>query len=160
MFKKLLRKLTNKDEAQKVITYVTSLVDNKLKNHNHFCYANNCKVCKKTNKDSWPLSKSTIMDLAAKTFNGMDIYETSLNFDNTEDHAVTTHRLLAFANLLAIELHDSLPSEQSVRSLYADPQKYNITNSQEYQELLKQYQNLEEEIKGLQVLMALNKTKY
>jgi hypothetical protein len=158
MFKKILRKFTDQHD-DRVVDYLTLLVNNKLAGHNHFCFANNCKVCKKQNKHEWPLDQQSTLELAAQTFGGMDLYETELNFNKDEPNNITTFRLVAFANLLAVHLHETMPSEEIVRKSYSNPPNNNINDFPEYQEMLQKIKNLEDENKGLQVLMALNKSK-
>jgi hypothetical protein len=158
MFKKLIRKITNQHDTR-TVDYLTLLVANKLAGHNHFCFANNCNVCKKPNKHEWPLNQQTTLEIAAQTFQGMDHYETELNFDKNEANDVTTFRLVAFANLLALHLHDTLPSEEMVRTLYSNTPVKNLIDFPEYHEMQQRIKNLEDENKGLQVLMALNKSK-
>lgn len=135
------------------------MVDNKLAKRNHLCFVTTCDFCKNTNKKEWPLKEQTVLEIAAKTFNGLSNFDTELNFNTDEPNEVTTKRLVAFANLLALELHDALPTkEEVIEKVIVQIEEKAIHDFPEYHELHKQLKDLVEENNHLKSTLATKET--
>jgi hypothetical protein len=165
MIRKLLTKwfppLTDNqpEDYRKTLHYIEHLVDNKLAKRNHLCFVTTCDFCKNTNKKEWPLKERMVLEIAAKTFSGLSNFDTELNFNSDEPNEITTKRLVAFANLLALELHDLLPTkEEVIEKVIIQIEEKAIHDFPEYHELHKQLKDLEEEISLLKTTMATKET--